>query len=50
MDTLQLMRWMLKKNIAAAIDYFEKVLVVDPENENAKKYIAILEKDLAQQK
>jgi len=39
-----------KKNFAAAIDYFEKVLEVDPENENAKKYIAILEKDLAQQK
>lgn len=39
-----------KKNFAAAIDYFEKVLEVDPDNENAKKYIAILEKDLAQQK
>lgn len=35
-----------QKDYAEAIDYFEKVLDVDPENENAKKYIAMLEKTL----
>lgn len=35
-----------QKDYAEAIDYFEKVLNVDPENENAKKYIAVLEKNL----
>jgi tetratricopeptide (TPR) repeat protein len=35
-----------KKDYAEAIDYFEKVLAVDPENENAKKYISVLEKSL----
>lgn len=35
-----------QKDYAEAIDYFEKVLTVDPENENAKKYIAVLEKNL----
>jgi tetratricopeptide (TPR) repeat protein len=30
---------------AQAVDYFEKVLEVDPENENARKYIAMLEKN-----
>jgi tetratricopeptide (TPR) repeat protein len=39
-----------KKDFARAIDYFEKVLEMDPENESAKKYIGILEKDLAKQK
>lgn len=33
------------KDYKEAIEYFEKVLEVDPENEDAKKYIAILEKD-----
>jgi tetratricopeptide (TPR) repeat protein len=35
-----------KNDYAEAIDYFEKVLQIDPENESAKKYIAILQKDL----
>jgi tetratricopeptide (TPR) repeat protein len=35
-----------QKNYAEAVDYFEKVLQVDPENPDAKKYIAILEKNL----
>lgn len=33
------------KNYEEAINYFEKVLEVDPANEDAKKYIGILEKD-----
>jgi tetratricopeptide (TPR) repeat protein len=32
-----------KKNYEQAIDYFEMILVVDPENQTAKKYIDILE-------
>jgi tetratricopeptide (TPR) repeat protein len=35
-----------QKNYAEAVSYFEKVLHVDPENADAKKYIAILEKNL----
>ena len=35
-----------KKNYDQAISYFEKILVVDPENESAKKYINILEETL----
>ena len=35
-----------QKNYAEAVSYFEKVLQVDPENADAKKYIAILEKNL----
>lgn len=38
-----------QKDYKEAIDYFEKVLEVDPENESAKKYISILEKDIASQ-
>lgn len=38
-----------KKDYAQAIGYFEKVLDVDPANESARKYIAILEKNLDQQ-
>jgi tetratricopeptide (TPR) repeat protein len=34
-----------EKDFDEAIGYFEKVLEVDPENESAKKYIAILEKN-----
>lgn len=34
-----------EKDYAEAVGYFEKVLEVDPENADAKKYIAILEKD-----
>jgi tetratricopeptide (TPR) repeat protein len=34
-----------EKDFAEAIGYFEKVLEVDPANEDAKKYIEILEKD-----
>lgn len=36
----------VQKNYAEAVSYFEKVLQVDPENGDAKKYIAILEKNL----
>ena len=36
-----------EKDYAEAVDYFEKVLEVDPENADAKKYIALLEKNLA---
>lgn len=35
-----------QKNYAEAVNYFEKVLQVDPENADAKKYIAILQKNL----
>lgn len=35
-----------QKNYAEAISLFEKLLQVDPENADAKKYIAILEKNL----
>jgi tetratricopeptide (TPR) repeat protein len=35
-----------QKDYAEAVDLFEKVLEVDPENESAKKYIGILEKNL----
>lgn len=34
------------KNYAEAVKYFRKVLEVDPENEGAKKYISILEKQI----
>ena len=37
-----------EKDYAQAVDYFEKVLEVDPENESARKYIAILEKDASE--
>jgi lipoprotein NlpI len=37
----------IEKDYAAAIDYFEKVLAVDPENESAQKYIALLKNNLA---
>ncbi|HEX2606865.1 MAG TPA: tetratricopeptide repeat protein [Flavisolibacter sp.] len=37
-----------QKDYAEAVDYFEKVLAIDPENESAKKYIGILEKDIAE--
>lgn len=36
-----------KKDYPAAIDYFEKLLEVDPGNADAKKYIDILEKSVA---
>jgi tetratricopeptide (TPR) repeat protein len=39
-----------QKNFQAAIDYFNKLLAIDPENANAKKYIAMLEKNLAGKK
>lgn len=35
-----------EKDFAEAVNYFEKVLEVDPQNEDAKKYIAILEKNI----
>ena len=34
-------------NYAKAIDYFQKLLVLNPANEDAKKYISILEKNLS---
>lgn len=36
-----------EKDFATAIDYFNKLLTVDPENADAKKYIGILEKSIA---
>ncbi|ANE52979.1 tetratricopeptide repeat protein [Flavisolibacter tropicus] len=33
-----------QKDYAEAVDYFEKLLKVDPENADAKKYITVLEK------
>ncbi|MBD0288717.1 MAG: tetratricopeptide repeat protein [Flavisolibacter sp.] len=36
-----------QKDYAEAVDYFEKLLQIDPENSDAKKYINILEKNLA---
>jgi len=35
------------KNYETAIDYFEKLLNLDPSNDNARKYIDILKKNLA---
>jgi tetratricopeptide (TPR) repeat protein len=35
-----------EKDYAEAVNYFEKVLKVDPENEDAKKYIDLLAKNL----
>lgn len=40
----------MQQNLQGAIEYFEKVLEVDPENEDAKKYIAMLQKDLEEKK
>lgn len=37
-----------EKDYGKAVSYFEKVLTVDPENADAKKYIVLLEKNLAQ--
>lgn len=36
-----------EKNYGDAVDYFEKVLAVDPTNADAKKYISLLEKNRA---
>lgn len=36
-----------EKDYQEAINYFGKVLEIDPDNEDARKYIAILEKNLA---
>jgi tetratricopeptide (TPR) repeat protein len=35
-----------KKDYAEAVDYFQKVLEVDPENADAKKYSEVLEKNI----
>ncbi|PZR24877.1 MAG: hypothetical protein DI535_20550 [Citrobacter freundii] len=35
-----------KKDYSAAIEYFKKILTVDPANETAQKYISMLEKSL----
>lgn len=35
-----------EKNYEIAIDYFEKLLMLDPNNDNARKYLDILKKDL----
>ncbi len=37
-----------QKDYVEAVDYFEKLLEVDPENEDAKKYIEVLEKSINQ--
>ena len=37
----------MEKDYQEAINYFSKILEMDPANEDAKKYIAILEKNLA---
>jgi tetratricopeptide (TPR) repeat protein len=36
-----------EKDYATAVDYFEKLLEVEPDNADAKKYITILEKNIA---
>lgn len=36
-----------KKDYPKAIDYFEKLLAIDPSNADAKKYVAILQKRVA---
>ena len=33
----------MEKDYPEAVNYFEKVLEVDPSNEEAKKYISVLE-------
>ncbi len=38
-----------QKDFTEAVDYFEKVLEIDPSNEDAKKYIAILERSVKQE-
>ena len=35
-----------KKDYATAVAYFEKLLQIDPENADAKKYIGVLQKNL----
>jgi tetratricopeptide (TPR) repeat protein len=37
-----------EKDYEMAIDYFEKLLALDPNNSNARKYMDMLKKDLAQ--
>lgn len=37
----------IRKDIAEGIDHFKSILMVDPENENAKKYISMLENEVA---
>ena len=39
-----------EKNYEAAIDYFEKLLTLDPDNNDAKRYVAILKKNLGASK
>jgi tetratricopeptide (TPR) repeat protein len=39
-----------KKNYAEAINYFQKLLVLDPQNADAAKYIKVLEKNLGKEK
>lgn len=39
-----------KKDYNAAIEYFKKILTIDPANETAQKYISMLEKSLKAQK
>lgn len=38
-----------QKDYAEAIGYFEKLLTIDPENADAKKYIKVLEKNLGKE-
>lgn len=39
-----------KKNYAGAISYFQKLLLIDPQNADAAKYIKVLEKNLGKEK
>ena len=36
----------VEKDYAVSIDYFKKILAIDPENKDAEKYISVLEKNL----
>lgn len=38
-----------EKDYGAAVGYFQKVLEIDPDNENATKYLNVLQKSLAEQ-
>jgi tetratricopeptide (TPR) repeat protein len=39
-----------RKNYAEAINYFQKLLAIDPQNADAAKYIRVLEKNLGKEK
>jgi hypothetical protein len=37
----------IKKDYGSSVDYFKKILEIEPDNQNANKYIKLLEKDVA---